>query len=191
MKNGTSGAQTKTWNHSSIQTSLQNTHFAIQKCTFFHPLSKVKSSPSSRLGSLTLQILPTNIQSSKVTAKFTYLTEGGYLKPLSNPRLNGIDPTDQKRHHANSVFNTFFLYFSGNGKGEWCFPISTWHQERNALLRLALASVVLPGYDFLIFIDEDSFNWLELENVENPTHFWKQNLSINPYRSLVYCWCTK
>ena len=107
--------------------------------------------------------------------KFAYLTQGGYLKPSSHPRLNNIDPTDQESHQAN--FDTFFLSFSGNGSGDLFFPKSTWQQGRNALLRLALAHEVSPGYDFLIFTDEDA----QLENVENPIHFWKHNMSSNPW----------
>ena len=118
--------------------------------------------------------------------KFAYLTQGGYLKPSSNPRLNYIDPTEQKNHPANSDFDTFFLSFSGNGSGDLFFPKSTWQQGRNALLRLALANEVSPGYDFLIFTDEDA----QLENVENPIHFWKQNMSSNPWVR-IEVWCEK
>ena len=108
--------------------------------------------------------------------KFAYLTQGGHLKPSSNPRLNYID-ANQRSHNAEPNFDTFFLSFSGKGSGDLFFPKSTFQQGRNALLRIALAHEVSPGYEYFIFTDED----VQLRNVENPIHFWKQDMSSNPW----------
>ena len=108
--------------------------------------------------------------------KFAYLTQGGHLKPSSTPRLNYIDP-DQGNRQDGPDFDTFFLSFSGKGSGDLFFPKSTFQQGRNALLRIALAHEVSPGYEYFIFTDED----VQLQNVENPSHFWKQNMSSNPW----------
>ena len=108
--------------------------------------------------------------------KFAYLTQGGHLKPSSIPRLNNI-ATEQGSHHAEPDFDIFFLSFSGKGSGDLFFPKSTFQQGRNALLRIALAHEVSPGYEYFIFTDED----VQPKNVENPSHFWKQNMSNNPW----------
>ena len=101
---------------------------------------------------------------------FAYLTEGGSLTPISNPRLNSIT-------NSSGTFDIFYLSFGGTGSGDLFFPNSTYQQGRNALLRLALAMEVSPGYAYFIFTDED----VKLENVDDPSHFWKQDMSNDPW----------
>ena len=101
--------------------------------------------------------------------KFAYLTQGAALSPTSNPRLN----TALK----SSSFDTFYLSFTNNGSGDLFFPKSTFQQGRNALLRLALAMEVSPGYEYFVFTDED----IRLENVNDPSHSWKTNMSTDPW----------
>ena len=103
--------------------------------------------------------------------QFAYLTEGGRLTPTSNPRLNSIT------NGSDATFDIFYLSFGSTGSGDLFFPNSTYQQGRNALLRLALAMEVSPGYAYFIFTDED----VKLENVEEPSHFWKQDMSPDPW----------
>ena len=102
--------------------------------------------------------------------QFAYLTQGAALTPTSNPRLNAVS-------NSSSSFDTFYLSFSGAGSGDLFFPKSTFQQGRNALLRLALAMEVTPGYDYFVFTDED----VVLENNDDPSHFWKTNMSTDPW----------
>ena len=102
--------------------------------------------------------------------QFAYLTQGGELTPTSNPRLNAVS-------NSSSSFDTFYLSFSGAGSGDLFFPKSTFQQGRNALLRLALAMEVSPGYAYFVFTDEDVI----LENIDDPSHFWKTNMSTDPW----------
>ena len=52
------------------------------------------------------------------------------------------------------------------------------HQQgRNALLRLALAMEIPPGFAYFVFTDED----VRLENVDDKSHFWKTNMSTDPW----------
>ena len=101
--------------------------------------------------------------------QFAYLTQGGALTSTSNPRLNS--------NVSSSSFDTFYLSFSGSGSGDLFFPKSTFQQGRNALLRLALAMEVSPGYDYFVFTDED----VVLKNIDDPSHFWKANMSNDPW----------
>ena len=101
--------------------------------------------------------------------QFAYLTQGGALTSTSNPRLNS--------NGSSSSFDTFYLSFSGSGSGDLFFPKSTFQQGRNALLRLALAMEVSPGYDYFVFTDED----VVLKNIDDPSHFWKANMSNDPW----------
>ena len=101
--------------------------------------------------------------------QFAYLTQGAALSSKSKPRLNSAV--------INSSFDTFYLSFSNNGSGDLFFPKSTFQQGRNALLRLALSMEVFPGYDYFVFTDED----VQLENVDDPSHFWKTNMSTDPW----------
>ena len=138
------------------------------------PKSEIQSSPSPGLA---LQSYKHRHEFPKLRShrKFAYLTQGGHLKPSSIPRLNNI--ATEQGHHAEPDFDIFFLSFSGKGSGDLFFPKSTFQQGRNALLRIALAHEVSPGYEYFIFTDED----VQLQNVENPSHFWKQNMSSNPW----------
>ena len=36
---------------------------------------------------------------------------------------------------------------------------------------------VAPGYDYFVFTDED----VVLENIDEPSHFWKTNMSSDPW----------
>ena len=101
--------------------------------------------------------------------KFAYLTQGAALSPTSNPRLNTA--------LNSSSFDTFYLSFANNGSGDLFFPKSTFQQGRNALLRLALAMEVSPGYEYFVFTDED----VRLKNVNDPSHSWKTNMSTDPW----------
>ena len=64
-----------------------------------------------------------------------------------------------------------------NGGADGCTPLAQGMQGRNALLRLALAMEVTPGYDYFVFTDED----VVLENNDDPSHFWKTNMSTDPW----------
>ena len=101
---------------------------------------------------------------------FAYLTQGGALTSTSNPRLNSTTK-------SSTTFDIFYLSFGSAGSGDLFFPNSTYQQGRNALLRLALAMEVSPGYDYFIFTDED----VSLENVDDSSHFWKQDMSSDPW----------
>jgi hypothetical protein len=100
--------------------------------------------------------------------RFAYLTQGAALTPTSNPRL---------KSKSSSSFDTFYLSFWGDGSGDLFFPKSTFQQGRNALVRLALAMEVTPGYDYFVFTDED----VRLENIDDPSHFWKTDMSADPW----------
>ena len=102
--------------------------------------------------------------------QFAYLTQGAKLTPTSNPRLNVVS-------NISSSFDTFYLSFSGAGSGDLFFPKSTFQQGRNALLRLALAMEVTPGYAYFVFTDED----VVLQNIDDPSHAWKTNMSRDPW----------
>ena len=101
--------------------------------------------------------------------QFAYLTQGAALSSTSNPR--------RIRSSSSSSFDTFYLSFSNNGSGDLFFPNSTFQQGRNALLRLALAMEVFPGYSYFVFTDED----VRLTNLDDPSHFWKSNMSTDPW----------
>jgi len=103
--------------------------------------------------------------------QFAYLTQGAKLTSTSNPRLNVVS------NISSSSFDTFYLSFSGNGSGDLFFPKSTFQQGRNALLRLALAMEVTPGYEYFVFTDED----VVLQNIDDPLHAWKTNMSTDPW----------
>ena len=104
-------------------------------------------------------------------SQFAYLTQGAALTSTSNPRLNSAVK------NSNSSFDTFYLSFSNNGSGDLYFPNSTFQQGRNALLRLALAMEIPPGFAYFVFTDED----VRLENVDDKSHFWKTNMSTDPW----------
>ena len=103
--------------------------------------------------------------------RFAYLTQGGKLSASSVPRLVGAGP-GQGGH-----YDTFYLSFH-TASGDIFFPNSTFQQGRNALLRLALARQLEPGYDYFIFTDED----LTLQVDNNPKASWKQDMAANPWQ---------
>jgi len=104
--------------------------------------------------------------------QFAYLTQGAALSPTSNPRLKNLSS-----NISSSSFDIFYLSFSNNGSGDLFFPKSTFQQGRNALLRLALSMEISPGYAYFVFTDED----VQLTNVNNPSLFWKTNMSADPW----------
>ena len=119
--------------------------------------------------------------------KFVYLSQGAALTTTSHPRRNGVVS------NSSSSYDTFYVSFS-NGSGDLFFPNSTFQQGRNALLRLALSMEVSPGYSYFVFTGFCSFllaqihlNWLisdedvKLETVDHPSHFWKTNMSKDPW----------
>jgi hypothetical protein len=105
---------------------------------------------------------------------FAYLTQGGALTPQGHPRLHSMVDTNR------SDFDVFFLSFSQPGSGDLFFPNSTWQQGRNALLRLALAKEVLPGYKYFVFMDEDT----QLKLVNDSSTFWRPDMSADPWGRL-------
>ena len=102
--------------------------------------------------------------------RFAYLTQGGKLSASSVPRLLGAGP-GQGGH-----YDTFYLSFH-TPSGDIFFPNSTFQQGRNALLRLALARQVEPGYDYFIFTDEDA----KLKVVNNSRTNWTQSMAVNAW----------
>ena len=103
--------------------------------------------------------------------RFAYLTQGGKLSASTVPRLVGSGPG--KGGH----YDTFYLSFR-TASGDIFFPNSTFQQGRNALLRLALARQVEPGYDYFIFTDEDA----KLQVVDNPKAKWKEPMASNAWQ---------
>ena len=104
--------------------------------------------------------------------RFVYLTQGAKYSKASVPRLQ--TSTNLANH---SDFDLLYLSFSPPGSGDLYFPNSTFQQGRNALLRLALALEVSPGYNYFIFTDEDVI----LRSNDDPSHLWREDLSANPW----------
>ena len=102
-------------------------------------------------------------------------------RPASLPFLNAwlldlakigyCNPEPRRHKHFAYLTEEGVLTPSSN------FPNSTSQQGRNVLLRLALAMEVSPGYAYFIFTDED----VKLENVDDPSHLWKQDMSNDPW----------
>ena len=102
---------------------------------------------------------------------FAYLTQGGNLTPTAVPRTLHSAPGELVD------YDTFYMSFI-TASGDIFFPNSTFQQGRNALLRLALARQLEPGYDYFIFTDED----LTLQVDNNPKASWKEDMAADPWR---------
>ena len=102
---------------------------------------------------------------------FAYLTQGGRLTPTAVPRLQGAQEGEE------ADYDIFYMSFV-TPSGDIFFPNSTFQQGRNALLRLALARQLEPGYDYFIFTDEDA----TLEVDDKPAARWKEEMAPNPWR---------
>ena len=88
------------------------------------------------------------------------------------PRLRGAEAGEEVD------YDTFYLSFR-TASGDLFFPNSTFQQGRNALLRLALARQLQPGYDYFIFTDEDVT--LRVDN-QNPQARWKKKMAPNAWQ---------
>ena len=102
---------------------------------------------------------------------FAYLTQGGRLTPTATPRLQGAAREDGRN------YDTYYLSFL-TPSGDLFFPNSTFQQGRNALLRLALARQLQPGYDYFIFTDED----VTLQVNDDPRARWKEDMAANAWQ---------
>ena len=102
---------------------------------------------------------------------FAYLTQGGKLTPTAVPRTLNTTAGELVD------YDTFYMSFI-TASGDLFFPNSTFQQGRNALLRLALARQLEPGYDYFIFTDED----LTLKVDDNPKASWKEDMAADPWQ---------
>ena len=106
--------------------------------------------------------------------EFVYLTQGARLTNSSVPRLKAPSTSNQ------TDFHTLYLSFTSPPSGDLYFPNSSWQQGRNALLRLALALEVSPGYSYFIFTDED----VTLASDNATGHLWSEDLPSDPWLRL-------
>ena len=90
---------------------------------------------------------------------------------VSTSRLRGEGGEDKRD------YDTYYLSFL-TPSGDLFFPNSTFQQGRNALLRLALARQLQPGYDYFIFTDED----ITLRVDNNPQARWKEHMAVNAWQ---------
>ena len=90
--------------------------------------------------------------------QFAFLAQGSQLTETSHPRIQQRDPDE------NPNYDAYYLSFT-IPSGDIFFSNSSWQQGRNALLRIALAKEVQPGYDYFVFNDEDvRLNIIDNEN---------------------------
>ena len=154
------------------QTNLTDCSTVVICLTLIYSQHHKDSVPQLEAWLFDLDRIGYQAQNLRPHRQFAYLTQGAALSSTSNPRLRNVS-----NNISSSSFDTFYLSFSNNGSGDLFFPKSTFQQGRNALLRLALSMEVSPGYAYFVFTDED----VQLTNVDDPSHFWKTNMSTDPW----------